>query len=136
MAVTAFINGYVSINGTDLSSYCKKLELSVDVADLDTTTMSSGGYHARIGGLKDATLSLTFNQDVAAAALDSILWPLNGTVVTFEVRATQAVAGTSNPKFTGSVLVKGLTPLSGSVGDLLEQSVTWPVSGPVTRATS
>ena len=134
MAPIAFINGYVSLTGTNLSAYCKQIGLDIDVADLDTTTFGSGGSRERIGGLKDGSLSLTFNQDITG--LDAVMWPLIGQVVTFEVRATQAAVGAGNPKYTGSVLVAGWTPLDGKVGALLEVSVDFPVSGPVTRATS
>lgn len=136
MAAIALLNAYIAINGTDLSSYCKQVELPWESDDLDTTTFGAGGAHTRIGGLQDSSLSLTFNQDYANAALDSILWPLRNTLVSFEVRPTSSAASTSNPKYTGTVLINKLVPISGSVGDLVEQSVDWPVSGLIVRATA
>lgn len=136
MAPQALTYGFVSIASNDLSAYCKGITLNVESEQLDSTAMSSSGYRSFIGGLKAGTLDLTFNQDVAAGLLDAIMWPLLGTVVAFEVRPTGAVVGTSNPKWTGSLLIAQWNPIAGSVGDLLEVSASFPTSGTVTRATA
>lgn len=127
---------YISLNGNDLSSYAKKAELTTKVEEKEVTTYSSQGWKELLGGLKSGELALDLLQDVAAAALDSIMWPLLGTVVTFEVRASNAVVGTSNPKYTGSVLVTGWNPIQGSVGDEASVGVSYPTSGAVVRATA
>jgi hypothetical protein len=131
MVLTA---AYVNLNSTDLSAYGAKAELAVEVEEKEVTTFASLGWKEVLGGIKSGTLQVSFKQDVAAAAIDSIMWPLLGTVVTFEVRLTQSAVGASNPKYTGSVLVKSWTPLSGSVGDVAELDVSYPTSGAVTRA--
>lgn len=125
---------YVALNGTDLSSYAKKAELTTKVEEKEVTTYASQGWKELLGGLKSGELALDFLQDVAAAALDSIMWPLLGTVVTFEVRLNNAAASASNPKYTGSVLVNGWNPISGSVGDEASVGVSYPTSGVVARA--
>lgn len=136
MATFAMNDCYVALNGTDRSSTIKSVTLTVDVAELDQTDFADAGWTSPIAGRKSGSLALTFNQDVAASAIDSIMWPLLGTVVSFEVRATNSAVGTSNPKYTGSLLVNGWNPLSGSVSDLAEVQVTFPLSGAVTRATA
>ena len=135
MAVFALTSEYTALNAGDLSAYIKSSVLTVDVAELDTTDFASGGWTEVIGGLKSGTLAINFQDDVAASAIDSILWPLLGTVVTFEVRATSAVVGTSNPKYTGSVLITQAS-IGGAVGELAMKSLTFPTSGTVTRATA
>lgn len=127
---------YLSISGTDLSNYTSKAEVAVEVEEKDVTTYGSAGWKEVIGGLKSGTIAIEFKQDFAAAALDAIMWPLFGTVVPFEVRPTSAAAGTSNPKWTGSLLVKAWNPITGSVGDEASVSVSYPTSGAVVRATS
>lgn len=127
---------YVSIAGNDLSTYTNKAELAVEVEDKDVTTYGSLGWKEVLGGLKSGTMALEFKQDFAATKLDSIMWPLFGTVVAFEVRSDQAAVGTSNPKYTGSLLVKQWNPVTGSVGDEASVSVSYPTSGAVTRATA
>ncbi len=136
MAKSVLKQSYLALAGTDLSSYTSKIELKVEVEEKDVTTFASGGAVELLGGLASGELSIGFKQDVAASALDSILWPLLGTVVTFETRLSSAVVGTSNPKYTGSVLVKEWSPIAGSVGDTAEHDVSYPTSGVVVRATA
>jgi hypothetical protein len=127
---------YVSIAGNDLSSYASKAELATEVEEKDITTYASLGWKELLGGLRSGTLGLEFKQDFAATKLDSIMWPLFGTVVAFEVRADQGVVGVNNPKWTGSILIKAWNPVTGSVGDNATVSVSYPTSGVVTRATA
>lgn len=127
---------FLSLGGTDLSAYTFKVEVTAEVEEKDVTTFGSSGWKVVLGGIKSAQLAISWRNDITNSALDSILWPFFGTVQTFEVRGTSAIAGTSNPKYTGSALVKSLSPVMGSVGDTNEQSVTYPTSGVVTRATS
>lgn len=127
---------YVSINANVLNSFAKKAELTVEVEEKDVTNYASLGWKEVIGGLKSGELSCEFLQDFAATQLDSIMWPLLGTVVPFEVRADQSAVGVSNPKYTGSILINGWNPLTGSVGDEATVSLGFPTSGAVTRATS
>lgn len=135
MAVFALTSEFTSLNGADRSADIKSSVLTVDVNELDTTDFASSGWTEVIGGLKSGTLAIEFQDDVVAAAVDSVLWPLLGTVVTFEVRATSAVVGTSNPKYTGSVLITQAS-IGGAVGELAMKSLTFPTSGAVTRATA
>ena len=136
MAVFAFTDGSITIDSNDLSDHCKEITLEIDVDDLDSTAFSTGGYKSHLGGLKDGKLTLTFNQDVAASALDSVMFPLLGLVKTFVIKPTSSAVGTSNPSYSGSVLVSQWSPLAGKVGDLAEVSVTFPTTGTITRATS
>ncbi len=135
MAVLVLTSTYLSLNSSDLSAYAKKIELTVDVEDLDSTDFASGGWREHVGGLKAGTVSFDANDDFAAAALDAIMWPLLGTVVSFEVRPTSAAVGTSNPKWTGSVLITGHNA-GGGVGELAQKTYSFPTSGTVTRATA
>src|ERR1044072_3405847 len=127
---------YLSINASVLNTYTKKAELAVEVEDKDVTTYASLGWKEVLGGLKSAELSCEFLQSFTAAELDAIMWPLLGTVVPFEVRADQAAVGTANPKYTGSVLIKGWNPLQGSVGGEGPGKTPSPPSGAGARATS
>jgi hypothetical protein len=133
MVLTA---AYLAINSTDWSDTTSKVELVVEVDEQDMTTFSSSGWKEFLGGLKAGTLSITFKQDIADNDLDESLWALLGTVTTFEVRLTQSAASASNPKYTGSVLIKEWKPIMGAVGDGAEVEVSWPTSAAVTRGTS
>lgn len=134
MPKMVLLNAFVSLNSTNLSTNANKIELTWDAEEKDVTTYGSGGAKEVLGGLKSGTLAIEFKQDFAASALDSIMWPLLGTVVPFEVRSDQAVVGASNPKWTGSVLIKEWKPIQGSVGDEASVGVSFPTSGMVVRA--
>ncbi|MEU3972340.1 hypothetical protein [Streptomyces bacillaris] len=136
MAKMVLLAAYVSLNGTDLSEYTRKAELTVEVEDKDVTTYSSLGWKEVLGGLKSGELSLEFLQDVAATEIDSIMWPLLGTVVPFAVRLDSSAVGASNPQWSGNVLINGWNPIEGGVGDEASVSVGYPTSGAVARATA
>jgi len=133
MVLTA---AYLAINAVDLSAYTSKVEITAEVEEKDVTTFASLGWKALLGGLKSGSVSATFKNDITDNLLDEISWALLGSVTTFEVRATQSSATSSNPKYTGSLLFKSWTPVAGTVGDVNEQSVTFPTSGAITRGTS
>lgn len=135
MAAVVLVGEYLAINGTDVSAYLKGATCETEVADKDATTMGSGGWHVRAAGLKDGSLKVELLDDFAAGLLDAIMWPLFGTIVTFELRATQSAVGVSNPKYTGSMLIKQ-HQAGGSLDDLAMKSVTYPTSGVVSRATA
>lgn len=136
MAAFVLTDAYIAINSVDRSAFIKQVALNVETAEQDVTDFADAGWTVPISGLKSGSLALTFNQDVAASQIDSIMWPLLGTTVPFEVRATNAGVGASNPKYTGNILITSWNPITGSVGDVAEVSVTYPISGAVTRATS
>lgn len=127
---------FISINANNLHEFTRKAELTTEVEEKDVTTYTSLGWKEVQGGLKSGELGCEFLQDFAATKLDSIMWPLLGTVVPFEVRADQGAVSATNPKYTGNILINGWNPLTGSVGDEATVSLGFPTSGAVTRATS
>jgi hypothetical protein len=127
----------VSINGVDLSSSIARAELSINVADVDTTDFGSNGYTELIGGLKSGSVSIDFHQDYAAASVEATVFPLLGTIATAVIIAGNGSAASSvTPAYTATLLVNNWNPVSGAVGDLSTVSVTWPTSGAVTKATA
>lgn len=127
---------YLNIAGNDLSEFTRKAEVSIEVEDKDVTTYASLGWKVVLGGLKSGELGLEFLQDAAATKIDSIMWPLLGTVVPFTTRLDNASVSTSNPEYAGNVLINGWNPIEGSVGDEASVSVGYPTSGAVTRTTA
>lgn len=133
MAAIHFRDAYVAINSVDMSDYVTSVTLKWSGEELDTTTMGATA-HTLIGGLESAELSIEWVQDISG--VDAVLWALRNTVTTFEIRETSASVSSSNPKYSGSVLVNDYSPMGNKVGELATVSTTWPVSGPVARATS
>jgi hypothetical protein len=125
----------VTINGGTVSSSLASVELPIEIDEQETTAFGSE-WRTRIAGLKSGSITLEFHQDFAAGALDSILWPLLGTNATVVVTPTSTAVSASNPSYTGTFLVTQYTPYASTVGDLATVSVTWPLTGALTRATA
>lgn len=125
----------VTINGTNLSTSLASVELPIEIDEQETTAFGSE-WRTRIAGLKSGSITLEFHQDFASGALDSILWPLLGTNATVVVVPTSGTVTSSNPSYTGTFLVNQYTPYASTVGDLATVSVTWSLTGALTRATA
>ena len=136
MAIFVATDFNVSINGsTALASYLTQVELKATATDVTTTAFGST-WVTRVAGLREGSLTLTFNQDYAAATVDPTLWALLGTNATVVIKPTGSAVGTSNPAYTAICLVTDLTPISGQIGDLATLSITWPTTGAIGRATA
>lgn len=136
MAAFALTYGYLSVASNDLSAYVRSMEVQLNGETVDVTAMSSTSWRSMVAGLRSWSIVVTCNTDVAASALDSILWSLYQTAVAIEVKATGAAVGTSNPKWTGTAILQPSSLFGGSVGDASTTSFTLVGSGALTRATS
>src|SRR5438034_276770 len=118
-----------------MSAMATSASLPETVAELETTAFGAT-YRSRIGGLKDTKLDIEWNEDFAAGQVDALLWPLLGTMVTFELRPTSGARSATNPAYTGSVLISQYSPLDSKVGDLANLKTSWPTSGTILRKIS
>jgi hypothetical protein len=126
----------IEINGSDFSSSLAAVTLNLTSEEQETTAFGND-YRSRIGGLKDASISLDFHQDFGAASVDATLYPLLGSNATVVVKPTSEAIGSTNPGFSAVYLVTEYSPYDSSVGDLATLSVEWPIaSGTVTRLTA
>lgn len=125
----------ITVNGTDFSTSLASVDLSVESDDVETTAFG-GEWRTRVGGLKTGEISLDFHQDFGAASVDATLWPLLNTIATVVVTPTSGTVSATNPSYTAECLVNSYQPFASSVGDLATLSITWPISGTVTRATA
>lgn len=124
----------ITIGTANFSASLAAVTLDITTDEQETTAFGSD-YRTRIAGLKDASLTLDFHQDFAAGAVDATLWPLLGSAVAFSIKPTSGTVTSTNPSYAGTALVTQYQPFANSVGDLATLSVTWPVTGPVTRGT-
>ena len=123
----------ITIDGTDFSTSLAAVTIDITSEEQQTTAFGSA-YRTRIGGLKDASVSLDFHQDFASGSVDETLFAALGTNVTIVCLPTSASVGADNPSYSFTALVTQTQPLANSIGDLATMSVTWPVVGAVTRA--
>lgn len=132
---TVLTDGVIIIGSNTISDHGNKIELPVTAEALESTTFGQT-YKTRVGGLKDGVLSVSLLNDFSAAQLDSIMWPLIGTVQTFSIKPTSAATSTTNPAYTGSIFIAGWTPLTGNVGGLVQVDMSFPTSGTISRVTA
>lgn len=132
MAVFVLTDAAVTINAVNLSGLVKKVTVKTTADDKDSTAMGAT-YKARLGGLKDWTMDIEFNQDFAAAQVDATLFPLLGTTSTITAKSTSAANSATNPQYSGSGLLKNYTPLQNTVGDLAAATANFIGAGTLTR---
>lgn len=125
----------ITIGAVDLSTSIAAVTLDVTAEEQDTTAFGNT-YRTRIAGLKDGSLSLDFHQDFGAGSVDATLFPLVGSAVAFTIVPTSGTVSATNPSYSGTAIVTQYQPFASSVGDLATLSVSWPLSGAVTRATA
>jgi hypothetical protein len=135
MAKFAATDYAITINGSAFSTNLNSVELAQEADDLETTAFGQG-WRTRIGGLRNATVTLNFMQDFGAGSVDATLNPLLGSIATVVIKPTSGTATATNPSYSAECLVTQYSPFASSVGDIATLSVTWPVSGTVVRATA
>ena len=133
MAEIVLSDPFISINGTDMSDHFKSISHPIEAEAQEATAFGDEWRH-RVGGLKDATATLEYNQDYDAGALDATLFPLLATRVTLAWRYDSAIVGPNNPQYAQPMILTSYMPIEGSVGDLIMGSVTLEGAGALTRA--
>lgn len=128
-------NANVSIGGVDLSSHITKVTLSTTRAEVETTTMGNTAKR-RVAGLIDNSVSIDFNQDFSAAAVEASIYPLLGSTAAVIIKPNGTATGTANPSYTFNALVTEWMPLDAQVGELASASISWPIDGTIAKATA
>ena len=135
MAKLVLTNPSITIGGIDLSDHINNITLETKYDIIETTTFGSTSK-SRVAGLADNSVSLDFMQDFGSSSVESTIYPLLGTATTIVIKPVAGSPTTTNPQYTISAVVSDWTPLKGGIGQLATASVTWPVSGAITKATS
>ena len=125
----------LTVNSVDLSAYVSSITLNRNFDEVEVTAMGDAG-HKFVAGLEASSVTVEFFNDWATAKVGQTLDSLLGTTTTVTIQPGAGAISATNPKYTMTVLVNGITPVNGGVGDLATQSVTWNVNGAVTKATS
>lgn len=135
MARLVLTNASVVFGTTDLSDHIASVTLN-STFDIVETTAFGNTAKTRVAGLADNSATFEFHQDYATSSVEQTIYPLLGTAVTVVAKPVSGTTTTINPSYTFSAIVAEWTPLNGSVGELATASVTWPISGAITKATS
>ena len=135
MAKIVLTNPSITVGGVDLSDHINNITLETKYDIVETTTFGSTAK-TRVAGLADNQISIDFMQDFGSSSVEATIYPLLGTTTSIVVKPVAGTTTSTNPQYTVSALVADWTPLKGGVGQLATASVTWPVSGAITKATS
>jgi len=137
MAKFVTIDPVIIVGGSTVTASCARSTISLESDDTETTNFGSLGWRTRVGGLKGGSVDFEFHQDFGAGGVDALLWPLLGTTTAVVIRpGGSAAISTVNPEYQFSVLVAQYSPMDSAVGDLATVSVSFPITGAVTRATA
>ena len=133
MATTTFLNNtlVVTLNSVDVSDQVTAVTINQTFDELETTTMGGNGSHTFVKGLESSTVTIDFLNSYASAEVAATLQAAYGTTVPLIVKPTSAVVSATNPEYQTTILVNNLTPVSGSVGDLSTQSITFTCNSPI-----
>jgi hypothetical protein len=144
MARLVLTNAEVTIGGVNLSDHIASITLGSTYDVVETTAFAgtsgaSGNVplaaKTRTAGLVDNSVTLEFHQDFASASVEQTIYPLLGTTVAVVVQpVASASVDATNPSYSFNAVVSEWTPLNGAVGELATASVTWPITGAITKA--
>ncbi len=135
MARLVLTNASVVFGSTDLSDYISSISLN-STFDIVETTAFGNTAKTRVAGLADNSVTFEFHQDYATGEVEQTIYPLLGTAVSVVAKPVAGTTTSVNPQYAFSALVSEWTPINGSVGELATASVTWPISGAITKTTT
>jgi len=126
----------IIVGGSTVTASCASATISLEADDVETTAFGSD-WRTRVGGLKGGSVDFEFHQDFGVGGVDALLYPLLGGTAAVSIKpGGTAATSATNPAYTFDVLVAQYSPMDSAVGDLATVSVSFPVTGPVTRATA
>ena len=132
MAQLVLTDASVTINAVDLSDHVKSVTLNYS-ADMNDDSAMGDTTHSRIGGLKDWSLDIEFQQDYASSKVDATLFPLVGSTFTVIVIPVNDTVTATNPSFSGTGILESYPPIAGAVGDEALASITIQSAGTLAR---
>ena len=121
---------------TDISAYVTSITLSSSAAEVATTSMGSSAV-TRIQGLIDNSITMELQQDYPT--IEKLFFDAftAGTAVPMTVKPNgTAAASSTNPQYAFSVLPTAHEMVKGAIGDLATMSITFPISGVITKTGS
>ena len=137
MARLVLTNVEVTIAGVSLADHIASVTLGSTYDVLETTAFAGGNVPAaaktRTAGLVDNSVTLEFHQDFAAGDVEATIYPLLGTVAAIKIQPVNGAVSATNPEYQFDAVISEWTPLNGAVGELATASVTWPITGPITK---
>jgi len=138
MSVEVLKNASVVYNSVDLSDHVEQIDLPAQLAKIITTAMGDDTEKS-IPGLKNTTVTVTFQQDYAGGSVDDTLWTAynGGTSHSLVIKPKNEAVSATNPSYTITAWVQSYPPISGQVGEVQRPQAVFEISsGDLARATA
>ena len=125
----------ITINGVDLSQWCTSVTTSDETEEQDVTGFGET-YREMADSLKTATVSTTFVQDYASAAVDQTVGSIYYSTTNGTIKINPDTSGTV--VYTLVARPNSFNPVNGAPGDPSTIDTTWSNRGTagLTRGTS
>jgi hypothetical protein len=136
-----FLNNKVGfkIATVDLSTRVQAFTLNRQSDQLEVSAMGDTS-HRFVTGLSADTITVTFlNDDLASGAgsVRATLQAAYGTTVAFSaLQDTGAAVSTTNPLYTGTILIDNITDINGAVADEATMDITFTCNSKTVVATT
>ena len=119
----------------DLSDHVSSVQLST-VHDLFETTVLGDVSKRQLAGLANNSVSFDFLQDFDNNSVEDTIAPLVGGIAYCKIKPkSSSVTSAQNPRYEFEITISEWTSLNGGVGELSTASVSWPISGEITKTT-
>ena len=133
------LEGPVTINSTDYSDYITSLVITRRRETTNKPATFGNSRSSQKAGSIVEEVTINFLNGIAASEVWAELWDAIDTdtaELTFSARLDDAVIGTDNPSFSGTMVVTGVS-VGGDVGIQNQQRWTFPVTDAgITKATA
>ncbi len=130
MAKEGAFQGYIEVNGVDLSDHCREFDAVKGHTDIPQNAMGDSDEYGA-AGLKQGPITASFIQDFAAANVHATINPLYENKTKFPIvwRNTSGAASATNPEHSGDFYVSSYRPVGGSHGGESLAAVTFNRAG-------
>lgn len=110
-------DGYVSINGVDLSDHAFSLDTPSEREQVDVSGFSAAGTREYLAGTREETITIGFLQDFGTGEVHQTLYPLyrDNTAFALEIRPTSSAVSSTNPRLAGTGKLFSYNGLSGEL---------------------
>lgn len=123
----------------DLSDHVTAFSLQRQLDQIEVSAMGTDA-HQFVTGLSADTISVSFLNDNAASGAGSVRATLQaayGTTIAFKaIQDSTAAVSTTNPIYTGTILIDNLNDINGAVADEAMMDITFTCNSKTAVATT
>ena len=130
----AWSNAWVTLGGSDISTYIKSVSLVHEKESVDQAAMGDV-TRTYLSGLEAWSAEFELN---GCATVDAIIFALVGvtSAVVLWFQQTSGVEATTNPRYIGSGIITSYTPWSGGVGEMRASNFSFTGASDLVRYSS